>query len=107
MCMLTLSGEPQPVYSILCDSPTLLPPSEKAAFWTELDFNNLSTENSGAMQRESERASKRVPTPFAASLNRWYNAPMCSGTLVPLQMQSNTMHFCPGRREAERVMGDG
>lgn len=52
MCKLTLSGEPRPVYSILCDSPTLLPPSGKAAFGTELDFNNLSTENSSEMQRE-------------------------------------------------------
>lgn len=58
VCKLTLSGEPRPVYSILCDSPTLLPPSGKTAFCTQLDFNNLSTENSSEMQRE--RASERA-----------------------------------------------
>lgn len=52
MCKLTLSGEPRPVYSILCDSPTLLPPLGNAAFGMELDFNNLSTENSSDMQRQ-------------------------------------------------------
>ncbi|CAB1444184.1 unnamed protein product [Pleuronectes platessa] len=43
--MLTLSGEPRPVYSILCDSPTQLPPSAKTAFCVELAFNNLSSES--------------------------------------------------------------
>lgn len=69
MCKLTLSGEPRPVYSILCDSHTLLPPSGKAALCTELDFNNLSTENSSEMQKK--RASKQAGAyPFAASVNR-------------------------------------
>lgn len=52
MCKLTLSGELRPVYSILCDSPTLLPPFGNEAFVTELDFNNLSAENRSDMQRQ-------------------------------------------------------
>ena len=56
--MLTLSGEP--VYSILCDSPTQLPPSAKTAFCMELDFNNLSSEDSSEMQSEGGRASGRL-----------------------------------------------
>lgn len=51
MGALTLSAEPWPVYSILCDSPTHFALSAKAALYTELDFKNLSSENSREIQK--------------------------------------------------------
>lgn len=64
MCKLTLSGEPRPFCSILCDSLTPHPPLGKAALCMEVGFNNFSLGKFRERERASEKASNYL-TPFS------------------------------------------
>lgn len=70
MCRLTLSGEPRLVFSILYESPTLLPPSGKPALEYAVSWIWITSQPRTAVkckERERGPTNKWAPTPFTTS----------------------------------------